>query len=73
MVLQWMEGALHVAVDPSCPDAWRRAPYYSRLREMTQNGLQVEIRVGHRFIELAEDQVLGLARANEDQKIRPEN
>jgi hypothetical protein len=53
MVLQWMEGTLRVAVDPSCPNAWRREPYYSWLREKAQNGLTVEIRIGRRFIDLA--------------------
>jgi hypothetical protein len=46
---------LQVTVDPDFPNAWRREPYYSKLRAHASRGEFVQIRVGRRFIGLNAD------------------
>jgi hypothetical protein len=43
-----------VTVDPGFPNAWRREPYYSQLREWARD-MRIQIRIGLRFIGLNAD------------------
>lgn len=50
---------LKVVVDPVFPDAWRREPYYSRFKRMSQtavDGRRVFITIGQRHIIVFPDQ-----------------
>jgi hypothetical protein len=51
MLLSRSQGGedLIVTVDPAFPNAWRREPYYSRLRTLAQQG-SVKVRIGLRII-----------------------
>jgi hypothetical protein len=41
LVVHFSQGALNVAVDPACPDRWREEPYFSKLCELSLNGIRV--------------------------------
>ena len=41
MVVHFSQGALNVAVDPTCPDRWRQEPFFSKLCELSLNGIRV--------------------------------
>lgn len=41
MVVHFSQGALNVQVDPDYPDRWREEPYFSRLSELSLNGIRV--------------------------------
>jgi hypothetical protein len=63
---------LNVIVDPAQPDAWRREPYYSRLKAMSQrslDGYSLVICIGQRRIVLFPDQEADLGVVQAEQKI----
>lgn len=41
IVVHFSRGALNVAVDPACADRWREEPYFSKLCELSLNGIRV--------------------------------
>jgi hypothetical protein len=41
IVVHFSQGALNVAVDPACPDRWQQEPYFSKLCELSLNGIRV--------------------------------
>jgi hypothetical protein len=41
MVVHFSQGAVNVAVDPTCPDRWRQEPFFSKLCELSLNGIRV--------------------------------
>lgn len=41
MVVHFSQGALNVAVDPAYGDRWRQEPYFSKLCELSLNGIRV--------------------------------
>ena len=41
IVVHFSQDALNVAVDPACPDRWRQEPYFSKLCELSLNGIRV--------------------------------
>lgn len=47
MVVHFSQGALNVQVDPDCPDRWREEPYFSRLSELSLNGIRVSGNPGY--------------------------
>lgn len=63
---------LSVVVDPAHPDAWRREPYYARLKAMSQraqDGFELLISIGDRRIVLFPDQEADLGVVDPDHKI----
>ena len=52
--LQRNNSNLQVAVDPSFPNAWTKAPYYARIKNWAQEGAEhgrfVFVRIGRRMI-----------------------
>jgi len=52
MVLsQTQNGRPLVTVDPAYPNAWRREPYHSQLKVLSQKGVPIQIRIGRRCID----------------------
>jgi hypothetical protein len=41
IVVHFSQDALNVAVDPTCSDRWRQEPYFSKLCELSLNGIRV--------------------------------
>ncbi len=41
IVVHFSQDAVNVQVDPNCPDRWREEPYFSRLSELSLNGIRV--------------------------------
>lgn len=63
---------LNVVVDPAAPAAWRREPYYSRLKTMSQrafDGYELLVSIGDRRIVVFPDQDVDLGVINPDHKI----
>lgn len=63
---------LNVVVDPGYPAAWRREPYYSRLKAMAARaleGYELLISIGDRRIVLFPDQEADLGLVNPEHKI----
>lgn len=63
---------LNVVVDPGFPAAWRREPYYSRLRAMAVRaleGCELLISIGERRIVLFPDQEADLGLVDPEHKI----
>lgn len=63
---------LSVVVDPAYPDAWRREPFYSRLKAMSQrahDGYELLVSIGDRRIVVFPDQEADLGVINPDHKI----
>jgi len=63
---------LQVAVDPGFPNAWRKEPYYGRIKQWARDGAQegrfVYVRIGPRLIAVLPDreQDLGPVDPNDD-------
>jgi hypothetical protein len=63
---------LKVVVDPSFPDAWRREPYYSRFKRMSETaveGRRVIITIGKRQIVIFPDRDHDLGEVSYDAQI----
>jgi len=63
---------LNVVVDAATPDAWRREPYYSRLKAMSaraHDGHELLISIGDRRIVVFPDQEADLGLVNPEHKI----
>jgi hypothetical protein len=67
-VVYWQRNGanLQIAVDPSFPNAWTRAPYHARIRgwvtERAERGQFVFVRIGMRMIALLPDRDVDLGR-----------
>jgi len=65
---------LNVIVDPASPAAWRREPYYSRIKAMSQRtdeGCELVVCIGDRRIVVFPHEDVDLGRVNPDHKIVP--
>jgi len=63
---------LNVVVDPGSPEAWRREPYYSRLKAMSErahDGFELLVSIGDRRIVVFPDQEADLGVVKPEQKI----
>ena len=63
---------LTVVVDPAAPDAWRKEPYYSRLKAMSErahDGYELLISIGDRRIVVFPDQEADLGLVDPEHKI----
>jgi len=63
MVVYSSEGAINVRVDPDYPDRWRQEPYFSKLCELSLNGIRVTGNPGYAtLIFVGSDKFLLLGR-----------
>src|SRR5690348_14303607 len=47
IVVHFSQDAVNVQVDPSCPDRWREEPYFSKLCQLSLNGIRASGRPGY--------------------------
>lgn len=63
IVVHFSGDAVNVQVDPSCPDRWREEPYFSKLCELSLNGMRVSERPGYATLVIVDsDKFLLLGR-----------
>ncbi len=66
-------GTLVIQVDPQRPDAWKREPYYSMLKQRTQivypQGGKIFVKIGHRTILMLPDRDADLGICGPDDRI----
>ncbi len=64
---------IYVYVDPARPDAWRREPFYSKLKEWARNAVpshgRVIVRLGNRRIVVLPDRDVDLGTLGRDEMI----
>jgi Fe-S-cluster containining protein len=63
MVVHFSQGALNVQVDPGCSDRWRQEPYFSKLWQLSLNGIRVSGNPGYAtLVVVGSDKFLLLGR-----------
>lgn len=63
IVVHFSGGAVNVQVDPNCPDRWREEPYFSKLCELSLNGIRANGSPGYATLVVAgSDKFLLLGR-----------
>jgi Fe-S-cluster containining protein len=63
IVVHYSDAAVNVQVDPGCPDRWREEPYFSKLCELSLNGIRASGNRGYATLVVAgSDKFLLLGR-----------
>lgn len=57
MVSAMADGAVYISVDPSRPDAWKKEPYYSMIRQWSKEASRVVVLVGLKAIAVYPDRI----------------